>query len=92
MLPVAIRGTHRWRPWNFAPCSVAVGEPVLFEGLPSGGRGYKEATAEIELTKQGPIVRFAEPEIGISPGQACVVYDDAAGSRVLGGGFIRRCV
>ena len=36
------------------------------------------------------IVRFAEPEIGVSPGQACVVYDAANGSRVLGGGFIRR--
>ena len=36
------------------------------------------------------MVRFAEPEIGVSPGQACVVYDAATGSRVLGGGFIRR--
>ena len=36
------------------------------------------------------VVRFAEPEIGVSPGQACVVYDAANGSRVLGGGFIRR--
>jgi tRNA-specific 2-thiouridylase len=35
-------------------------------------------------------VRFAEPEFGVSPGQACVVYDGATGSRVLGGGFIRR--
>ncbi|HYD06256.1 MAG TPA: aminomethyltransferase beta-barrel domain-containing protein, partial [Reyranella sp.] len=24
------------------------------------------------------------------PGQACVIYDRATGSRVLGGGFIRR--
>jgi tRNA-specific 2-thiouridylase len=46
--------------------------------------------AEIELAPEGAIVRFAEPEIGVSPGQACVVYDAAAGSRVLGGGFIRR--
>jgi len=38
----------------------------------------------------GFVVRFAEPEIGISPGQACVIYDGATGSRVLGGGFIRR--
>ena len=29
-------------------CSIAFGEPVRFEGLPKGGRGYKEATAEIE--------------------------------------------
>ncbi len=35
-------------------------------------------------------VRFAEPEFGVSPGQACVFYDAGNGSRVLGGGFIRR--
>lgn len=46
--------------------------------------------AEIELGEKGAIVRFAEPEIGVSPGQACVVYDAHSGSRVLGGGFIRR--
>ncbi|TAJ35312.1 MAG: tRNA 2-thiouridine(34) synthase MnmA [Reyranella sp.] len=46
--------------------------------------------AEIELAGEGATVRFAEPEIGVSPGQACVVYDRATGSRVLGGGFIRR--
>jgi tRNA-specific 2-thiouridylase len=46
--------------------------------------------AEIALTNVGAVVRFAEPEIGVSPGQACVVYDAATGSRVLGGGFIRR--
>ncbi|HQS14952.1 tRNA 2-thiouridine(34) synthase MnmA [Reyranella sp.] len=46
--------------------------------------------AEIELTDEGAVVRFAEPEVGVSPGQACVVYDGATGSRVLGGGFIRR--
>ncbi len=48
--------------------------------------------AEITLTAEvdGAIVRFVEPEIGVSPGQACVAYDAASGSRVLGGGFIRR--
>jgi len=46
--------------------------------------------AEIELTGEGAVVRFPEPEIGVSPGQACVVYDRSTGSRVLGGGFIRR--
>jgi len=33
----------------------------------------------------GAVVRFAEPETGVAPGQACVFY---AGSRVLGGGWI----
>jgi 1-acyl-sn-glycerol-3-phosphate acyltransferase len=48
VVPVAVYGTQFWRPDNFAPCSIAFGEPLLFEGLPKGGRGYKEATAEIE--------------------------------------------
>jgi len=30
-------------------------------------------------------VRFAEPQLGVAPGQACVFY---AGERVMGGGFI----
>jgi 1-acyl-sn-glycerol-3-phosphate acyltransferase len=48
VVPVAVYGTQFWRVGNFKPCSVAFGEPVRFEGLPKGGRGYKEATAEIE--------------------------------------------
>jgi tRNA-specific 2-thiouridylase len=46
--------------------------------------------AEVERAGEAMVVRFAEPEIGVSPGQACVIYDRATGSRVLGGGFIRR--
>lgn len=34
-----------------------------------------------------PHVRFDQPEYGVAPGQACVVYD---GDRVLGGGWISR--
>jgi 1-acyl-sn-glycerol-3-phosphate acyltransferase len=48
VVPAAVYGTERWRLGNFAPCSVAYGEPVRFEGLPPGGRGYREATAELE--------------------------------------------
>jgi 1-acyl-sn-glycerol-3-phosphate acyltransferase len=48
LVPIAIYGTQFWKPWNLAPCSVAFGEPVRFDGLRKGGRGYKEATAEIE--------------------------------------------
>jgi 1-acyl-sn-glycerol-3-phosphate acyltransferase len=48
VVPVALYGTQFWKPGNFAPCSIAFGEPVRFEGLPKGGRGYKEATVEIE--------------------------------------------
>ncbi len=32
-------------------------------------------------------VVFDEPEEGVAPGQACVLYD---GDRVLGGGWIKR--
>ena len=37
-------------------------------------------------------VAFDAAEEGVSPGQACVLYDPAAPSRVLGGGFIERTV
>ena len=46
--------------------------------------------AEVVREGEGLTVRFPEPESGVSPGQACVIYDNATGSRVLGGGFIRR--
>jgi tRNA-specific 2-thiouridylase len=37
----------------------------------------------------GATVTFAEGEFGVSPGQACVFYDDEGNdARVLGGGFI----
>jgi 1-acyl-sn-glycerol-3-phosphate acyltransferase len=48
VVPMAVYGTREWKVGNFAPCSLAVGEPLRFDGLPKGGRGYKEATAEIE--------------------------------------------
>jgi 1-acyl-sn-glycerol-3-phosphate acyltransferase len=44
----AIYGSHEWRLGNFKPVSVAWGRPLTFEGLPRGGKGYKEASAEIE--------------------------------------------
>ncbi len=44
----AIRGSHEWRLGNFRPVSVAWGAPMSFDGLPRGGKGYKEASVEIE--------------------------------------------
>jgi tRNA-specific 2-thiouridylase len=35
----------------------------------------------------GARVVLAEPQYGVAPGQACVLYD---GNRVLGGGWITR--
>jgi 1-acyl-sn-glycerol-3-phosphate acyltransferase len=48
LIPAAIRGSHEWRLGSFRPVSVAWGEPLTFEGLPRGGKGYKEASLEIE--------------------------------------------
>jgi 1-acyl-sn-glycerol-3-phosphate acyltransferase len=48
VVPGAVYGSAVWRFGNFSPVSVAWGEPVRFDGLPRGGRGYREATAEIE--------------------------------------------
>jgi 1-acyl-sn-glycerol-3-phosphate acyltransferase len=48
MVPVAVYGTQFWHVGNFHPCSVAFGEPYLVEGVPKGGKGYREATVEVE--------------------------------------------
>tara|TARA_R110000868_G_scaffold168805_1_gene403626 strand:+ start:2472 stop:3689 length:1218 start_codon:yes stop_codon:yes gene_type:complete len=46
--------------------------------------------ARLSVTASGEVVvDFASGEEGIAPGQACVFYD-AAGPRVLGGGFIAK--
>jgi tRNA-specific 2-thiouridylase len=44
--------------------------------------------ARLDMADGAPVVAFDEPEDSISPGQACVLYDAADPSRVLGGGFI----
>jgi 1-acyl-sn-glycerol-3-phosphate acyltransferase len=44
----AIYGSDKWRPGNFAPVSIAWSEPMSFEGLPRGAKGYREASAQIE--------------------------------------------
>jgi 1-acyl-sn-glycerol-3-phosphate acyltransferase len=48
IVPAAIHGSQYWRIGNFAPVSIAWGEPMTFDGLPKGGRGYKEASVEVE--------------------------------------------
>jgi 1-acyl-sn-glycerol-3-phosphate acyltransferase len=60
VVPVAVYGTQFWSIGSFKPCSVAFGEPMRFEGLPRGGRGYKEATAEIERRIHGLFAWLAE--------------------------------
>jgi 1-acyl-sn-glycerol-3-phosphate acyltransferase len=44
----AIHGSQRWKLGNFAPISIVWGEPMHFDGLPRGGKGYREASLEIE--------------------------------------------
>jgi 1-acyl-sn-glycerol-3-phosphate acyltransferase len=44
----AIHGSQDWKLGNFAPVSIAWGEPMCFEGLPRGGKGYREASQQIE--------------------------------------------
>jgi 1-acyl-sn-glycerol-3-phosphate acyltransferase len=48
IVPVAIHGSQTWKPRNFHPVSVAWGDPMTLEGLPRGGKGYKEASLQIE--------------------------------------------
>lgn len=47
VVPGAVEGSQRWRPWNFEPVSIAWGEPMRFDGLPRGSKGYREASVEI---------------------------------------------
>ncbi|MEZ5999100.1 MAG: tRNA methyl transferase PRC-barrel domain-containing protein, partial [Hyphomonas sp.] len=39
-----------------------------------------------------PVIWFDEPEEGVARGQAAVLYDPEGGTRILGGGFIRRSI
>jgi 1-acyl-sn-glycerol-3-phosphate acyltransferase len=48
VVPAAIHGSQDWKVGNFHPVSVAWGEPMRFEGLPKGGKGYREASAMIQ--------------------------------------------
>ncbi len=48
VVPAAIHGSQDWKVGNFHPVSIAWGEPMRFEGLPKGGKGYREASAMIQ--------------------------------------------
>jgi len=48
VVPAAIHGTEDWRPGNFHPVSVAWGQPMTFEDLPKNGKGYRQASGEIQ--------------------------------------------
>ena len=48
VIPAAIHGSQTWEPWNARPVSIIFGEPMRFDGLPTGSKGYREASAQIE--------------------------------------------
>jgi 1-acyl-sn-glycerol-3-phosphate acyltransferase len=48
IVPVAVHGTQTWKPGNFKPVSIVWGTPMTFDGLPTGGRGYREASAQLQ--------------------------------------------
>ena len=48
VVPGTIYGSQHWRLGNFAPVTVAWGEPLHFDELPRNAKGYREASAEIE--------------------------------------------
>jgi 1-acyl-sn-glycerol-3-phosphate acyltransferase len=48
LVPAAIHGSLAWKFGNFAPVSIAWGEPMQLEGLPRGAKGYREASVELQ--------------------------------------------
>ena len=46
VVPVAIHGSYAWK--VFRPVSVAWGSPIRFDGLPRNGKGYREASEELQ--------------------------------------------
>ena len=70
--------------------------------LESLGEGGLEVAVRVRSTREprpailrpagtGAVVELLSPEDGVSPGQACVIYEsDSPRARVLGGGTIAR--
>ena len=44
----AVHGSQKWKPGNFRPVSMVWGEPMRFDHVPPGGKGYRQASLEIE--------------------------------------------
>jgi len=64
--------------------AASVGTPVL-----ARVRSTREPVpGRLTMIQGAPGVALDQPEEGVAPGQACVLYDPADPSRVLGGGFI----
>jgi 1-acyl-sn-glycerol-3-phosphate acyltransferase len=52
IVPAAIYGSLEWKPGNYHPISVAWGEPLRFDGLQKGGKGYREASDHVQAKLQ----------------------------------------
>ncbi|MDZ4366037.1 MAG: tRNA 2-thiouridine(34) synthase MnmA [Afipia sp.] len=71
---------------------------TAFEDLPEAGievsvkvrSTQPPVAARLQRTAAGASVELLEGEDGVAPGQACVFYDPAGGTRVLGGGWVAR--
>ena len=61
--------------------------PASFECLAQIRYLHTAAPARVDVRGEEVTVRFHEPQFGVAPGQALVLYD---GDRVLGGGWIRQ--
>jgi 1-acyl-sn-glycerol-3-phosphate acyltransferase len=48
VIAAAVHGTEQWSVRTRDPVSIAWGEPMRFDGLPRNGKGYREASAELE--------------------------------------------
>jgi 1-acyl-sn-glycerol-3-phosphate acyltransferase len=48
VLCAAIHGSQTWKVGTFRPVSIVFGEPLRFDGLPAGSKGYREASERIE--------------------------------------------
>jgi len=46
VIPAAIHGSQDWKPPQ--PVSIVWGEPMTFEGMPAGSKGYRAASEQIE--------------------------------------------
>jgi tRNA-uridine 2-sulfurtransferase len=76
---ILISGCNRLGPWS-------TGETLQIK------HRYNEPAVQgtvASVAGKGAVLHFAEPQAGVAPGQAAVLYD---GERVLGGGWIDRSV
>jgi 1-acyl-sn-glycerol-3-phosphate acyltransferase len=71
----AIHGTETWKLGNFHKCSIAWGEPMMFNDLPRNGKGYRAASGEIEAELHRlwswlvDLHRAGRPRVATPPGR-----------------------